>query len=109
VYHHLTQKIELLETTDPYSRALSADGGRSLLVDLNTDAALMPNGWHEDIAPAIDGASPPPYRQHGDAQCTVCSETKKVGLAAEHARCKYRFTVYASICIQLPAAVPHVI
>ncbi|WP_293991171.1 pullulanase-type alpha-1,6-glucosidase [Streptomyces sp.] len=38
------QKIVTNKVTDPYSVALTADSGRSLVVDLN-DRSLAPNGW----------------------------------------------------------------
>ncbi|KAI5056353.1 hypothetical protein GOP47_0028171 [Adiantum capillus-veneris] len=46
VFHPLTQKIETSLANDPYSRGLSANGERSLLVDLN-DPELQPTGWTE--------------------------------------------------------------
>ncbi|MCO5576819.1 hypothetical protein L7F22_030639, partial [Adiantum nelumboides] len=46
VFHPLTQKIETSLANDPYSRGLSANGERSLLVDLN-DTELQPPGWTE--------------------------------------------------------------
>eukprot|EP00892_Ulva_mutabilis_P007082 jgi/Ulvmu1/4746/UM020_0030.1 len=53
VYHYSTQRVEELTATDPYSRGLSADGGRSLFVDLEHDATLMPPGWLEHTSPSI--------------------------------------------------------
>ncbi|XP_068641519.1 pullulanase 1, chloroplastic isoform X2 [Aristolochia californica] len=44
VYHHTTLKIERCLVNDPYARGLSADGKRTLLVDLDSDA-LKPEGW----------------------------------------------------------------
>ncbi|CAH9098703.1 unnamed protein product [Cuscuta epithymum] len=44
VYHHTTLQIEKSLTCDPYSRGLSADGKRTLLVDLECDY-LKPEGW----------------------------------------------------------------
>eukprot|EP00252_Welwitschia_mirabilis_P015406 TRINITY_DN3386_c0_g2_i1.p1 TRINITY_DN3386_c0_g2~~TRINITY_DN3386_c0_g2_i1.p1 ORF type:complete len:1084 (+),score=223.69 TRINITY_DN3386_c0_g2_i1:71-3253(+) len=46
VFHFMTQKIERCVVIDPYSRGLSANGERSLLVDLN-NADLKPDGWSE--------------------------------------------------------------
>lgn len=57
VYHYSTQRVELLTATDPYSRGLTADGGRSMFVDLQQDATLMPPGWLEHASPAAAGAS----------------------------------------------------
>jgi hypothetical protein len=54
VFHYLTQKVEELEVTDPYSRGLSADGRRSMFVDLDADAALQPEGWVQHRSPKID-------------------------------------------------------
>ncbi len=39
--------------TDPYSLALSTNGFRSMIVDLN-DATLFPEGWAETAKPALD-------------------------------------------------------
>ncbi|CAI5474022.1 unnamed protein product [Closterium sp. Yama58-4] len=44
VFHPATNRIETCVTTDPYSRGLSANGERSLVVDLS-DAALAPPDW----------------------------------------------------------------
>jgi hypothetical protein len=51
VYHHSSQRVEVLEVTDPYSRGLSADGARSLFVDLDNDASLMPEAWKTHTTP----------------------------------------------------------
>ena len=45
VYHPLTQSLEDLVATDPYSRSLSADGERSQLVDVLGSPELQPEGW----------------------------------------------------------------
>ncbi|CAI5532371.1 unnamed protein product, partial [Closterium sp. Naga37s-1] len=44
VFHPSTNRIETCVTTDPYSRGLSANGERSLVVDLS-DASLAPPDW----------------------------------------------------------------
>lgn len=44
VFHPLTQKIEKSIATDPYSRGLSANGERSLILDLD-DEATKPEEW----------------------------------------------------------------
>ncbi|VFQ83663.1 unnamed protein product [Cuscuta campestris] len=44
VYHPTTSQIETSLTCDPYSRGLSCDGRRTLLVDLDCDD-LKPEGW----------------------------------------------------------------
>jgi hypothetical protein len=52
VYHHASQKVEMLEVTDPYSRGLAADGARSMFVDLDDDSSLMPDAWRDHTTPA---------------------------------------------------------
>ncbi|XP_057536245.1 pullulanase 1, chloroplastic [Amaranthus tricolor] len=44
VYHHTTSKIEKCFANDPYARGISADGKRTLIVDLNSES-LKPEGW----------------------------------------------------------------
>ncbi|XP_047325004.1 pullulanase 1, chloroplastic isoform X2 [Impatiens glandulifera] len=44
VYHASTSQIEKVIANDPYARGLSADGQRTFLVDLSSDA-LKPEGW----------------------------------------------------------------
>lgn len=44
VFHPMTQSIEISVANDPYSRGLSANGERSLIVDLN-DPEVQPKGW----------------------------------------------------------------
>ncbi|WP_346993470.1 hypothetical protein [Alteromonas gracilis] len=44
VYHPLTQNIEVVETTDPYSISLSTNGRFTQFVNLD-DADLKPSGW----------------------------------------------------------------
>lgn len=46
VYCPWTQRIEVSEVTDPYSRATTADGERTLTVDLDS-SALQPQGWRQ--------------------------------------------------------------
>ncbi|KAL2651111.1 hypothetical protein R1flu_019239 [Riccia fluitans] len=46
VFHPSTQRIERSLSCDPYSKGLSANGERSLIVDLN-DESLKPEGWDE--------------------------------------------------------------
>eukprot|EP00775_Hariotina_reticulata_P002314 gene2314-2622_t len=47
-----TNQIEVVEATDPYSRCTTANGERSLLVDLHSPA-LMPPGWWEHPVPSL--------------------------------------------------------
>ncbi|MDY6976401.1 MAG: pullulanase-type alpha-1,6-glucosidase [Pseudomonadota bacterium] len=51
VFHPLTQNIEVLETTDPYSVSLSTNGRFTQFVNLN-DADLKPAGWDNHVVPA---------------------------------------------------------
>jgi pullulanase len=51
VYHPLTQNIELVETTDPYSISLSTNGRFTQFVNLD-DADLKPAGWDTHVVPA---------------------------------------------------------
>lgn len=51
VYHPLTQNIEVVETTDPYSISLSTNGRFTQFVNLN-DADLKPSGWDGHTVPA---------------------------------------------------------
>ncbi|KAG0620855.1 hypothetical protein M758_4G249700 [Ceratodon purpureus] len=44
VYYPVTQLIEVSLATDPYSRGLSANGERTLILDM-ADAHLAPEGW----------------------------------------------------------------
>ncbi|KAL8052039.1 hypothetical protein ABFX02_06G187100 [Erythranthe guttata] len=44
VYHHSTSRIEKCIANDPYARGLSADGRRTLLVNLDSEA-LKPESW----------------------------------------------------------------
>lgn len=44
VYHPATQQIEISLANDPYSRGLSVNGERSLVIDM-ADAHLAPEGW----------------------------------------------------------------
>ncbi|KAK3006114.1 hypothetical protein RJ639_016482 [Escallonia herrerae] len=48
VYHPSTLQIEKCIANDPYARGLSADGNRTLLVNLESDG-LKPEGW-DDLA-----------------------------------------------------------
>lgn len=48
-----TNRIETVEATDPYSRCTTANGERSLLVDMNSPA-LMPPGWWEHPVPRLN-------------------------------------------------------
>ncbi|WP_129837883.1 pullulanase-type alpha-1,6-glucosidase [Streptomyces sp. RFCAC02] len=50
-----TGRVEHNEVTDPYSLGLTADGARSVLLDL-ADPALAPDGW--DDIPAPSAAAP---------------------------------------------------
>jgi 1,4-alpha-glucan branching enzyme len=47
-----TNQIETVEATDPYSRCTTANGERSMFVDLNSPA-LMPPGWWEHPVPGL--------------------------------------------------------
>lgn len=44
VFHPSSQRVEVCMVNDPYSRGLSANGGRSLFVNLQ-DPSLKPEGW----------------------------------------------------------------
>ncbi|CAH2074179.1 unnamed protein product [Thlaspi arvense] len=44
VYHPSTLKVETCYANDPYARGLSADGSKTLLVNLDSDD-LKPEGW----------------------------------------------------------------
>ena len=50
VYHPLTQNIEVVETTDPYSISLSTNGRYTQFVNLD-DADLKPAGWDNHVVP----------------------------------------------------------
>ena len=52
VYTPATQGFETSLVTDPYSRALSRNSERSLLVDL-ADPSLAPAGWNGVLKPAL--------------------------------------------------------
>ncbi|KAG2441246.1 hypothetical protein HYH02_010089 [Chlamydomonas schloesseri] len=52
VYCPWTARLETVEVTDPYSRGLAADGGRSQIVDLE-HPDTMPAGWREHVPPAL--------------------------------------------------------
>eukprot|EP00879_Flechtneria_rotunda_P011613 GHRR01012130.1.p1 GENE.GHRR01012130.1~~GHRR01012130.1.p1 ORF type:complete len:951 (+),score=302.30 GHRR01012130.1:707-3559(+) len=47
-----TSQIETVEVTDPYSRCTTANGERSILVDVNSPE-LLPPGWHHHKAPGL--------------------------------------------------------
>jgi pullulanase len=53
VYVHGTSQVEHNFVTDPYSVALSANGGRSQIVNLD-DADLKPAGWAALAKPRLD-------------------------------------------------------
>ncbi|KAL9318069.1 hypothetical protein ACSQ67_014586 [Phaseolus vulgaris] len=44
VYHHSTLRVEKCYANDPYARGLSSDGGRTFLLNLDSDD-LKPDGW----------------------------------------------------------------
>lgn len=54
VYHPKTLKIEKCIANDPYARGISADGSRTLIVDLDS-GILKPEGWDKlaDEKPGI--------------------------------------------------------
>ncbi|QBF81998.1 DUF3372 domain-containing protein [Shewanella maritima] len=52
VYHPVSAKIEVLETTDPYSLNVSTNGRYSQFVNL-ADADLKPEGWDSHDVPTI--------------------------------------------------------
>ncbi len=52
LYHPQNKAIEVIESTDPYSVSLSANGEYSQFVNL-TDADLQPDNWQEHIIPTI--------------------------------------------------------
>lgn len=52
VYHHINQRFETLESTDPYSVSLSTNGSYSQFVNLDDDN-LKPQNWDTHVAPSI--------------------------------------------------------
>jgi pullulanase len=52
VYHHINQRFETLETTDPYSVSLSTNGSYSQFVNLE-DEDLKPQNWDAHVSPSI--------------------------------------------------------
>jgi pullulanase-type alpha-1,6-glucosidase len=52
VYHPKSKKIEVLETTDPYSLSLSINSKYSQVVDLN-DGATQPLNWQNHTIPTV--------------------------------------------------------
>ena len=52
VYHPISQKIETLMVTDPYSLSLSVNSQFSQVVDLN-DTKTQPSGWLEQVTPVV--------------------------------------------------------
>jgi pullulanase len=52
VFTPSTGRVETVQATDPYSRGLSRNGQRSLIVDLD-DPALKPAGWDATAKPAL--------------------------------------------------------
>lgn len=53
VYHHVTEGIETLEVTDPYSVSVSTNGRFSRFVNLSDDD-LKPEGWDTQNIPTIE-------------------------------------------------------
>ncbi|NMH60618.1 pullulanase-type alpha-1,6-glucosidase [Alteromonas ponticola] len=51
-YHPLTDNIETMMTSDPYSLALSENGVHSQFINLN-DADLQPAGWRNHTVPTV--------------------------------------------------------
>lgn len=47
-----TNRLETVESTDPYSRGLAANGERSLLVNLG-DPDVTPGGWGRHPLPSL--------------------------------------------------------
>lgn len=52
VYHPLTRKVEITETTDPYSVNVSTNGRFSQFVDL-TDEDTKPTDWDNRVVPVV--------------------------------------------------------
>ena len=52
VFTPSTSRVETVTATDPYSRGLSRNGGRSMIVDL-ADPALKPAGWDATVKPPL--------------------------------------------------------
>ena len=52
VYHPVTKKIEVIESTDPYSLNVSSNGRYSQFVNLSSDA-LKPEGWDGHTVPTV--------------------------------------------------------
>ena len=53
VYHPITDSIETLRVTDPYSVSLTTNGRFSRFVNLNDDD-LKPEGWEDHMVPTIE-------------------------------------------------------
>ncbi|WP_339724240.1 alpha-1,6-glucosidase domain-containing protein [uncultured Paraglaciecola sp.] len=52
VYHHINQRFETIESTDPYSVSLSTNGSYSQFVNLDDDN-LKPQNWDTHVSPSI--------------------------------------------------------
>ncbi|MEP1446634.1 MAG: alpha-1,6-glucosidase domain-containing protein [Paraglaciecola sp.] len=52
LYHHINQRFETLESTDPYSVSLSTNGSYSQFVNLEDDN-LKPTNWDTQVSPSI--------------------------------------------------------
>lgn len=52
VFHPVSNRVETLESTDPYSVSVSADGRHTQIIDLDA-AALKPAGWDTLTKPTI--------------------------------------------------------
>ena len=53
VFHYVSNRVETVRTTDPYSVALSPNGVHSYLVSLD-DPATKPAGWDTLVKPPLD-------------------------------------------------------
>jgi pullulanase len=53
VYHPITNRVETVEVTDPYSVSVSTDGAHTHIIDLD-DPALVPAGWDTLTKPNLE-------------------------------------------------------
>jgi 1,4-alpha-glucan branching enzyme len=55
--------MEVTEATDPYSRCTTADGERTIMVDLE-EPRLQPPGWARDAPPQLSWSDQSIYELH---------------------------------------------
>ena len=85
LFHPVTQQVETLITTDPYSLSLSSNSQYSQITDLN-EQATKPLAWHEQANPTVKNFEDNIfYELHiGDFSANDAS------LADKHAKGKYK-------------------